>query len=181
MIGSGIVAPLKKTQIDLLAMQWRRGFGYGDDQPVNMLRIIEFGLPQVFSDFEYEIVPDADLRGAEATTSLTKRHMRISATTYDDARSGAGRPSFTLAHELGHLLLHCQRPVELARGKPQQAFRDPEWQADTFASCFLIPEAEARKTTSPSLLAVRFGTTPRAAEVRLQKLGLIAGRKWEAR
>jgi len=78
MIGSGIVAPLSTKQIDAFALQWRRGIGYRDDQPVSMLRVIEFVLPRVFNDFDYEIVEDADLRGAEATTSLTKRRARAS-------------------------------------------------------------------------------------------------------
>jgi hypothetical protein len=176
LIGSGIVAPLKKAQIEAFSLQWRRGLGYRDDRAVSMPHIIEIALPQVFPDFHYDIVPDVDLRGAEATTSLSKRHMKISQSTYDAARRGAGRPAFTLAHELGHLLLHCQRPVELARGQARQAYRDPEWQADQFASAFLIPEAEARKLCDPGILASRFGTTPAAARVRLQKLGVIPGR-----
>lgn len=176
MIGSGIVAPLRKAQIEHLSLQWRRGLGYRDEQRVSMPAIIEFALPQVFPDFDYEIVPDGELVGAEATTSLDRRYMRIRESIYDAARRGQGRPAFTLAHELGHLLLHCLQRVEFARGQKPQAFRDPEWQADQFASAFLIPEAEARKAYDPGLLALRFGTTPAAARVRLEKLGIIPSR-----
>lgn len=175
MIGQGVVAPLSKAQIELFASQWRRGLGYRDDQRVSMLRVIEFALPEIFDDFEYEIIDDVALNGAEATTSLARRNMRISATTYDQARRGVGRAAFTLAHEVGHLLLHCGRPVELARTQSRPAYRNPEWQADQFASAFLIPAHEAAKTPTPEVVAMRFGTTPAAARVRLQKLGIIPG------
>lgn len=178
MIGLGVVAPLSKVQIESFASAWRRGLGYRDDQAVSMVRVIEFALPQVFEDFEYEIVDDHELSGAEATTSLSHRHMRISNTTYTQARLVGGRASFTLAHEVGHLLLHCGQSVELARGQAMPAYRNPEWQADQFASGFLVPAAEAAKTPLPGVLATRFGITPAAARVRLKRLGLIAGDEW---
>ena len=102
---------------------------------------------------------------------MTEYKITISQSCYEAAREGSRRPQFTLAHELGHLLLHSQRPASMARGKVE-AFRDPEWQADGFAGAFLAPAAAARRCRSLQELSVRFGISDQAALVRARILRL---------
>ena len=83
------------------------------------------------------------------------------------------RGAFTLIHELGHYLLHyLQNDVKLTRVADDiyvPPYCDPEWQADTFASEFLMPyeecivmdEEEIRKT---------YHVSRTAAEVRHNKV-----------
>ncbi len=59
-----------------------------------------------------------------------------------------GRKRFTIAHEIGHFVLHRQQRVscssaEIANWKDDQT--DPERQADGFASELLLPSAEVKK------------------------------------
>jgi Zn-dependent peptidase ImmA (M78 family) len=137
-----------------------------------MIRLIELVLPQVIDDFDYDIVPDRELGDAEATTSMTEKTIKISESCYEAARRGESRYEFTLAHELGHLLLHTGRPVQLARGTKVKAFVDAEWQADTFAGAFLMPADEVRRCGSTSEIMRKFGVSRQAAEVRCRILGV---------
>jgi Zn-dependent peptidase ImmA (M78 family) len=81
-----------------------------------------------------------------------------------------GRKRFTIAHEIGHFILHRERqiscfPVDIARW--ENTAEDPERQADNFASELLLPSPEVVKLVgdaSPSFqliisLADYFGTT----------------------
>ena len=168
-----VVAPLSRRHIEEYALTIRRAFGIPDDRAVDMLRLIEFVLPQVWPDFRYEIVADRVLGDAEATTSMTERIIRISESCYAAARRGHPRYPFTLAHELGHLLLHTARPTSLARGEKVKPYVDPEWQANTFASAFLMPEAGVRTCSCISDVMRRFGVSRPAAEIRINTLKLV--------
>lgn len=165
------VAPLSRAAIEKFALDIRRTLGVSDDSPVDMLRLIEFVLPKALPGFEYEYVPDHQMAGAEATTSTTEPVIRISERCYEEAMRSQRRPQFTLAHELGHLLLHCRKPFQMARGvvKP---FADPEWQADTFAGAFLAPADAVRRCRSVDEIAARFAISKAAANVRAKTLGL---------
>lgn len=166
-----VVAPLSRAAIDAYALTLRRALGYDDRHRVDMLRLIEFALPQVWTDYRYEVVPDHELRGAEATTSTTERLIKVSESCYAAARRGHPRYPFTLAHEVGHLFLHTGKPAQLARGEVK-VFMNPEWQADTFAGSFLAPADEVRKCTSIAEICARFGLSGRAAEVRASVLNM---------
>jgi len=170
------VAPLSKVQLESYSLDVRRTLGHSDDQAVDMLRVIEFILPQVFPDFWYDVVDDHELGGAEATTSTKDRIIRISDSCYDSFMNGGLRPQFTLAHELGHLLLHTGKPFHLARGEVK-AYADPEWQADTFAAAFLTPESLARQCRSAEEMSARFRISMHAANVRASRLGLPFAQK----
>lgn len=70
---------------------------------------------------------------------------------------------FTTAHELGHYLLHTQ-PV-LHRDRPLNGLRvqeprdSEEWQADKFASYFLMPTKLVRRTFARLFLTEQFRIT----------------------
>lgn len=171
-VSNVVVAPLSRKAIEDYALAVRRAFGIPDDTAVDMLRLIEFVLPQVWADFRYEVVDDRELGDAEATTSMTERIIRISTSCYNAARRKHPRYPFTLAHELGHLLLHTGKPTSLARGEKVKPYVDPEWQANTFASAFLMPENGVRTCTCISEVMRRFGVSRPAAEIRVNTLKL---------
>jgi len=165
------VAPLSRADIEKFALEVRRLLGLQDHQSVNMLRLIELVLPLALDGFAYEVVEDRELGDAEATTSSTERLIKISARCYAAARARAGRAQFTLAHELGHLLIHCGKPFQMARGAVK-AYANPEWQADCFAGAFLAPASEVRECRSVDEIAARFAISKAAANVRAQMCDL---------
>ncbi|WP_405444682.1 ImmA/IrrE family metallo-endopeptidase [Streptomyces erythrochromogenes] len=102
------------------------------------------------------------------------------------------RQRFTVAHELGHLVLHRGRPLILDTGT-RVNFRDSvssmatdreEMEANRFAAALLAPETMVRRavreiqfTTAEGLvkeLAQRFGVSATAMNYRLLNLGIIS-------
>lgn len=75
--------------------------------------------------------------------------------------------NFTLAHELGHSLLHNQEILHRDRpldGSNAQRLAPEEWQADKFASYFLMPEKLVRKSFSKIFLTHRFQVSHETAQ-----------------
>jgi Zn-dependent peptidase ImmA (M78 family) len=94
------------------------------------------------------------------------------------------RDRFTVAHELGHYLLHFPRvrKVEPESGMVATRWVDEavdslvraEWEANWFAAGFLMPETEflkkSRSGASLDEVASYFGVSKAAAEVRAKNL-----------
>lgn len=93
------------------------------------------------------------------------------------------RDRFTIAHELGHYVLHFLYPrnnganLESLRATRYGSTRI-EWEANWFAAAFLMPHeqfvAAWSQVKNPSSLAIQFRVSQSAAEVRARRLGLIA-------
>jgi Zn-dependent peptidase ImmA (M78 family) len=93
------------------------------------------------------------------------------------------RDNFTIAHELGHVILHySHRRDELADSLPLHFARygtDPfEWQANRFAAALLMPKEDVQREFGRvkgdiGLLAGRYGVSVPAVQIRCRSLGLI--------
>jgi hypothetical protein len=80
--------------------------------------------------------------------------LHLPLATYEGMHAGNRRDRFTAAHECGHAVLHSRQITEaLVSGKSEGLFRrrrdipsyrDPECQANVFASRFLIPGVTLR-------------------------------------
>ena len=106
-----------------------------------------------------------------------------------------GRTRFTLAHEIGHFILHADQPIDRSdNSKTLMVWHDEseEAEANIFAAELLMPEflfgPESRKTT-PSIkhlekLAVLFGTSLTATtfqywEYTNEPLAVVISDGWE--
>lgn len=84
------------------------------------------------------------------------------------------RNRFTLAHELGHFVLHSNlgklHPVRVQRGSGGGR---EEWEANWFAAGFLMPEEEFRRvaqTKTRAQMALHFNVSESAVEMRARAL-----------
>jgi len=96
------------------------------------------------------------------------------------AHTGRSRDRFTIAHELGHYVLHYlwdptrvgQRMMALRRGSDRL-----EWEANWFAAAFLMPSKAFKQAYKADAniagLAARFDVSAQAAELRAKGLGLL--------
>lgn len=83
----------------------------------------------------------------------------------------------TLAHELGHAVLHCgtvmhrgtgaSGPTALSRINPEES---AEHQAKVFASAFLIDDKVAAELGDAEEVSVQFGVSLTAAKICLERL-----------
>lgn len=130
--------------------------------------------------FEYDVRP---LLGEEGKYDPADNCIIFSEETYEGLCMDKPRAKFTLAHELGHGVLHgsfLRLPPE-GRKRHQTfkrttlpAYLDPEWQANAFAGSFLMPTPlmlqMIREGASDRKIADYFGVSVQAAQVRRKKL-----------
>ena len=84
---------------------------------------------------------------------------------YDRACRGKGRDRMTIAHELGHFLMHDGIVLGLARANEREKvppYQDPEWQATAFAAEFLM-DSDIIKNMSPDEIEKECGVSYEAA------------------
>ena len=91
---------------------------------------------------------------------------------------GARRLRFTIAHEVGHFLLHPGRVTSERGGVTNQATARLEREADQFAAELLMPEHLVRQAVlddgaDARRLADRFDVSAQAMSLRLRHLGLV--------
>lgn len=119
---------------------------------VDVVRLVEVQFPHFIPNYRFRVVNDEDIdvnmRGVSACTEVKdgKITMYVLERVYDEALEDRGRARFTLAHEGGHVLMHCTGDITLNRIEcpdklriPIENERNPEWQADQFAAELLAP------------------------------------------
>jgi len=164
------VAPLRKRQIWDAARQLRTSFG-GTTTHFPILEFLEFELPKVWGDFYFGTKEIDEMGDDHGWTFPDRAAIFLREDIYQGLKAGRGRDRFTAAHELGHLVLHN---CALARSRRPSGelplFRDSEWQADNFASEFLMPVEVVRNHPDPYIIAAECGVSEQAASMRLHAL-----------
>ena len=91
--------------------------------------------------------------------------------------SGEVRKRFTIAHEIGHYLLHSRQGEKKIRVARQGSNR-LEWEANWFAAAFLMPEdwvkQEYKLEKDVGVLSGIFNVSIDAMNIRLKALGLVS-------
>lgn len=102
-------------------------------------------------------------------TIPSENRIRIREDVYERACNGYGRDRLTMAHELGHLLLHRVETITLAREDGDiPPYKDPEWQANAFSGELLVPY-EYIKDMSIIDIASHYEITEKAASIQRRK------------
>lgn len=175
------VEPLSGRKIEFKARTWLAMLdadALRGTKPVDVIEVLELLQDHLGYDLSVTNLPP----NIEARVWPNKL-IEISEETYRCAVSGEFRARFTLAHECAHALLHCKQiqamiesgqKLTLNRRSSVPAFRDPEWQANTFASAFLMPlnalKLFGNRVFDPRFLSSKFGVSVPAAEVRIKNV-----------
>ena len=140
------VSPKSARDIESVTLAWRDAFGIKNSWSPCMVRVLEIELPKLIPQFALVVRPDAEMGDAEAFTEFAPPKIVVRESVYRAALNRLGRARMTLAHELGHLLMHAhdRRLHRLAGGNrpvpTSKKFESAEWQANKFAALFLMPE-----------------------------------------
>lgn len=181
-----IVSPLSRKHIETIAVEVLRQFQpdcLKTPTPVDLEFLLEFVLP---ANGYYPDIVDLG-PSIEGLTDPKSRTVCLSPDVYDDMGNGDGRARFTVAHEIGHVILHAHEIREtmvnrgkdgLARRSDIKPYEDPEWQANAFAGSLLMPESAVREIVSRntrkavSAVANILRVSRAAADIRLRNLQL---------
>lgn len=167
---SGFKSPaacnLPKKQIEDIAVQVGAHVGF---QPGGRISeaVHHLGGTIEFLRWEDWLIHESDTIEVRGPREFTIRLLGV---------DGPLRNHFTIAHELGHFVLHSQ----LGKIAPMVAGRKGsnrvEWEANWFAASLLMPELAFRSAVSEGLsdmqLAARFNVSMEAAQVRRRVLGI---------
>lgn len=161
-----MVTARRSDEIRSIAHQYKDKFGLGHVRAVPIVELLEV-LPKFTGEqFDYEICSANEFGyGVEAVTYPDHMLMRISQKVYDAACTNDGRSRFTLAHELGHLILHRNQPPSFARATNFPIYCDCEWQSDEFGGYFMIDDRLIHPTMTVNDIMTEFCVTRSAAEV----------------
>jgi hypothetical protein len=150
-------------------------------RPVNILRLLRSGsVPTLYGrkKLVLKVVDDEALGKIDAKTETSKDTVTITCkrSVERDAELGVGRPRMTLAHELGHAVMHSGEPDFRhagAQGKTALSDETPyisaEHQAKVFASAFLIHDEDAAGMAVEEI-SVEFGVSLEAARICFDRL-----------
>lgn len=176
--------PTNRAAVERTAYAWRDALGVAEDclQP-DMIDLLEIQLPQLLPMVSFVVEPDNDLDGVEAYTDFEPPQIVVRESVYRDGILHRHRARFTLAHEFGHLTQHRhaqhlhRAPAEHLRGGRLRPFASAEWQANTFASAFLMPSWLIEQFENATDASRALNVSIQAAGHRLDQLGSLVRRK----
>lgn len=158
-------------QISAIAMGAKELLGYGQTAQIPVEHLVEVALCKALPDFVYDIVSMAKMGENEGLASPDNDFIALREDVYERAKRGIGRDRFTVAHELGHLILHQSHDLVHRRGTGElKKISQPEWQADQFAAEFLMDRRLITEYDTERSIARRFGVSFAAGQRRLVQL-----------
>jgi len=164
-----IVEPLSKKKIEYVAGKVRALFDRPNGKFPIVSAIESLSIPDENTppQIELEIMLDDEMPDEYATYCPLTKTLRIRESVYNNACNGVGRDRFTLAHELGHIIFH-REGYGFARAEVIiPPYKDPEWQANTFASMLLLPRDQIKGLSAEDAARI-YGTSLQAAQIALK-------------
>ncbi len=159
-----VVDPLSIYQIRKFCKRLKTLLNIPFDDYVEIVKIFEHTLTRVGVEFEIATIDEMGTKHGETIPQENK--VRIREDVYERACVGYGRDRLTIAHELGHLLLHSIDKIKFARDETAiPAYKDPEWQANAFAGELLAPYECIQGMTLEDI-SLKYGVTEKAAAVQ---------------
>ncbi len=170
------VRGLSTKEIEGRSLAWRDALGLGGRWAPDMIEVLEHRLPELFEEFTLVVHEDEPMGDAEAYTQFTPPRIVLRESVYRAAADHHPRSRMTLAHELGHLVLHngLAKAREVSpRAQALKPFNSAEWQANKFAATFLMPEFVVRQFGAATDLADGCRVSLQAATIRMSEVGHI--------
>ncbi len=164
------VPPHSREDLTRLAHLVHQISGYKGVGPFPIMRFVELVLPEIYEDFELQVLRPREL-GEKLGETYPSRHLiRLRQDIYDTAVDGQPLARMTVAHETGHLLVHNNIPIALARKQATKsipAYRSSEWQANAFGGALLMP-ADKIIRLEPEEICELYNVTITAASTQLK-------------
>jgi Zn-dependent peptidase ImmA (M78 family) len=171
-VESYIASPLSRRDIRRYVNKIRGILNIGDNSRLPIVKFLEFIMPFIDKEFTFVVKTKEEMGNCHGLTHPDKHLIEIREDVYKRACDGVGRDRFTIAHEIGHYLLHEPNRVALARVEDKAKipiYQTPEWQADVFAGELLMP-AHLIKGKTPEEVSILCQVSLSAARTQLSKI-----------
>ncbi|MBZ9904670.1 ImmA/IrrE family metallo-endopeptidase [Mesorhizobium sp. BR115XR7A] len=168
---------LSASALARIADAVRAKFGVADKTWVDVIDIVELELPKIIKDYSFVVKSDKEMT-TPAYTDYNPVSIVVSESVYIAACEGDDRSRMTIAHELGHVLLHSDffnskfnmHRSEHSEKRIAQAtgMHSSEYQAKRFAAYILAPQSISKKYSDPKKLASDAGISIAAARIAIK-------------
>jgi Zn-dependent peptidase ImmA (M78 family) len=176
------VRGLKNREVRRFAKKLLKYWGVSDGRRIDVLACLKRQkIWTVYGEkrLVYLVRDDAEMGDDDARTEYGNGVVTIIAKKSVDAMAfvGDGRARQTLAHELGHAVLHAGAPKARkagATGKSKsrwiRPFESAEHQAKVFAPAFLIDDATAETLADAEEVSAHFGVSLQSAQICWERI-----------
>lgn len=184
-----VVQPRSREVIRRLAENVRQTLSL-EARQVPIVDVLEKVWPKLYADFDFQVYEQADMEaefgpGTYGVTLQIGDTIILREDVYARARGGVARDRFTVAHELGHYLMHRGEGLAMLQrsGVEVPYYRDSEWQANTFAAELLVDTKNLLTLGLDNLKDIRhaFGVSFRTANIQLAMAKKMAIKELELR
>lgn len=165
-----LVSPRSWESIDRDAFQFRKAIGASTQKYIDVIGILEHVLDNLMGEIELRLIEDKGAETYEGCTSLDGKTIFLRNSVYIGANKGVKRDRFTVAHEIGHAILHAgQTPTMALLSKhPDKPFCQSEAQANRFAAALLVPFELIHPAMNCADVVREFGVSKATAQYRLE-------------
>lgn len=173
-MGSPEAKPLSRNKIRAMAAWLRKQLKLEDNLYFPIAQVIEWILASD-TKFDYEIIPVEKMPTEYAKTYPERNMIHIREDVYEGVCRDQGRARFTLVHELFHYLQHTSENIIFARSSSSDrvpAYKNPEWQANTFAGELLVPKNLVEGLTIDEVME-KCGVSRQCAEIQMKEYGFV--------
>jgi Zn-dependent peptidase ImmA (M78 family) len=133
-----------------------------------IVEFLDLTLAKHFKSFVLEICSQYKMGDAHGLTFPDENLIQIREDVYEGACLDKGRDRMTLAHELGHLVLHSNLGfARMEYGNSIPAYMSSEWQANAFAEELLIAAEHVNQCRYDFEVSEMFKVSDEAANVQL--------------
>jgi Zn-dependent peptidase ImmA (M78 family) len=175
-------------EIRQLAKRTREFFGIAGERRVDVLACLASKSIWTVNGkkrLNFQVRPDVEMGTADGMTSHGKDVVTIAVkeSVYYNAFVGDGRARNTLAHELGHAVMHNSAEMprralgnitpKWLKSKP---YESAEHQVRVFAPAFLINDLIAETLTSADDISIEFGISLESATIHFEEVTALRRR-----
>jgi Zn-dependent peptidase ImmA (M78 family) len=175
-------------EIRQLAKKTREFFGVVEERHVDVLTCLTSKSIWTVNGkkrLNFLVRPDFEMGTSDGMTSHSKDVVTIAVkqSVHDNAFMGDGRARNTLAHELGHAVMH--NGIEMPRRAlgnvtpkwlKSKPFESAEHQVRVFAPAFLINDLIAETLASAGDISIEFGISLESATIYFEELTALRSR-----
>lgn len=167
-----VAPPLSRMDIRHCALEFRKMFGADKTMYFPIVKVMEImnDMPEFFTDWNMEIISQSEMGNFHGLT-LPDGTVKIREDVYIRAAKGAGMDRDTMAHELGHWLLHRNNKAHARIGSGTiPIYCSPEWQAKAFSGELLVPAHLVSQDMTADYIKESCGVSYSSAKYQLSKI-----------
>lgn len=162
--------PISRATLRLMAKKIRKNLGVDGEPYFPIIEVMEHPtiLDAIAPGFDFLIGEEREMGENHGLTRPRAKEIWIRSDVYEGAFEGRGRDRMTMAHELGHAILHADLPMNRRMVKEVKAYEDPEWQAKAFAGELMIDMNFLNTFSSVYEACLAFGVSQDAFQTQVR-------------